>query len=65
MVVENKPGGNGFIGVQTALNAPADGYIGLSRQHSTLSTNAATFRKLPHMIRWPTLRRSRCCAGRA
>ena len=26
VVVENKPGGNGFIGVQTLLGAPADGY---------------------------------------
>ncbi|QEZ44827.1 Bug family tripartite tricarboxylate transporter substrate binding protein [Cupriavidus oxalaticus] len=48
VVVENKPGGNGFIGVQTALNAPADGYTVFIGSNSTLSTNAATFRKLPY-----------------
>lgn len=46
--VENKPGGNGIIGVQTALNAPADGYTVFIGSNSTLSTNAATFRKLPY-----------------
>ena len=48
VVVVNKPGGNGFIGVQTALNAPADGYTVFIGSNSTLSTNAATFRKLPY-----------------
>ncbi len=48
VVVENKPGGNGFIGVQTALNAPPDGYTVFIGSNSTLSTNAATFRKLPY-----------------
>ena len=46
--VENKPGGNGFIAVQTVLNAPADGYTVFLGSNSTLSTNAATFRKLPY-----------------
>lgn len=48
VTVENKPGGNGFIGVQTVLNAPADGYTVFIGSNSTLSTNAATFRKLPY-----------------
>ncbi|MDF3886312.1 Bug family tripartite tricarboxylate transporter substrate binding protein [Cupriavidus basilensis] len=48
VVVENKPGGNGFIGVQTVLSAPADGYTVFIGSNSTLSTNAATFRKLPY-----------------
>ena len=48
VVVENKPGGNGFIGVQTVLGAPADGYTVFIGSNSTLSTNAATFRKLPY-----------------
>lgn len=48
VVVENKPGGNGFIGVQTLLGAPADGYTVFIGSNSTLSTNAATFRKLPY-----------------
>src|SRR5437868_6633271 len=48
VVVENKPGGNGFIGVQTLLSAPADGYTVFIGSNSTLSTNAATFRRLPY-----------------
>ncbi|RLK31858.1 Bug family tripartite tricarboxylate transporter substrate binding protein [Cupriavidus plantarum] len=48
VVVENKPGGNGFIGVQTVLSAPADGYTIFVGSNSTLSTNAAAFRKLPY-----------------
>lgn len=48
VVVENKPGGNGFIAVQTVLGAPADGYTVFIGGNSTLSTNAATFRKLPY-----------------
>lgn len=46
--VENKPGGNGFIGVQAALNAPSDGCTVFIGSNSTLSTNAATFKSLPY-----------------
>ncbi|RYZ10787.1 MAG: tripartite tricarboxylate transporter substrate binding protein [Comamonadaceae bacterium] len=46
--VENRPGGNGFIGVQAALNPPNDGYTVFIGSNSTLSTNAATFKKLPY-----------------
>lgn len=48
VTVENKAGGNGFIGVQAVLNAPADGYTVFIGSNSTLSTNAATFKKLPY-----------------
>jgi len=48
VIVENKAGGNGFIGVQAVLNAPADGYTVFFGTNSTLSTNAATFKKLPY-----------------
>jgi tripartite-type tricarboxylate transporter receptor subunit TctC len=48
VTVENKPGGNGFIGVQTALNPPHDGHTVFIGSNSTLTTNAATFRKLPY-----------------
>lgn len=47
-IVENKPGGNGFIAVQMVLNAPADGHTVLLGSNSTLATNAAAFRKLPY-----------------
>ena len=46
--VENKPGGNGFIGVQAALAPPNDGYTVFIGSNSTLSTNAATFKSLPY-----------------
>lgn len=46
--VENKPGANGFIAVQTVLNAPADGYTVFVGSNSTLSANVALFRKLPY-----------------
>jgi tripartite-type tricarboxylate transporter receptor subunit TctC len=48
VIVDNRPGGNGFIGVQGVLNAPADGYTVFIGSNSTLSTNAATFSKLPY-----------------
>jgi tripartite-type tricarboxylate transporter receptor subunit TctC len=48
VTVENRPGGNGFIGVQAVLNAPADGYTVFIGSNSTLSTNAATFKSLPY-----------------
>jgi len=47
-VVENKPGANGVIGVNTVLNAPADGYTLFVGSNSTLSTNAALFKSLPY-----------------
>lgn len=48
VMVDNRPGGNGFIGVQSALNAPADGYTIFIGSNSTLATNAATFKELPY-----------------
>jgi len=47
-LVENKPGGNGFIAVQSVLGAPADGHTVFVGSNSTLSTNAALFKKLPY-----------------
>jgi tripartite-type tricarboxylate transporter receptor subunit TctC len=48
VVVENRPGGNGFIGVQNALSAPADGYTVFVGSNSTLAVNVALFKKLPY-----------------
>ena len=48
VVVENKPGGNGFIAVNNVLSAPADGYTVFIGSNSTLAVNAALFKKLPY-----------------
>jgi len=48
VVVENRPGGNGFMAVKQALSAPADGYTVFIGSNSTLAVNAALFRKLPY-----------------
>ncbi len=48
VVVENKPGGNGFIAVSAVLNSPSDGYTVFIGSNSTLSTNAAVFKKIPY-----------------
>jgi tripartite-type tricarboxylate transporter receptor subunit TctC len=48
VVVENKPGGNGFMAVNQVLMAPADGYTVFIGSNSTLAVNAALFRQLPY-----------------
>jgi tripartite-type tricarboxylate transporter receptor subunit TctC len=48
VVVENKPGGNGFIAVNDVLNSPADGYTIFIGSNSTLATNAAVFKSIPY-----------------
>lgn len=48
VVVENRPGGNGFIAVQNVLNAPADGYTVFVGSNSTLAMNSAMFKNLPY-----------------
>lgn len=48
VVVENKPGANGFIAVKQVLAAPADGYTVFVGSNSTLAVNVALFKKLPY-----------------
>jgi len=48
VVVENKPGANGFIAVKQVLGAPADGYTVFIGSNSTLAVNAALFKELPY-----------------
>jgi tripartite-type tricarboxylate transporter receptor subunit TctC len=48
VIVENKPGANGFLAVKQVLAAPADGYTVFVGSNSTLAVNAAVFRKLPY-----------------
>ena len=48
VVVENKPGANGFIAVKAVLSAPADGYTVFIGSNSTLAVNVALFKTLPY-----------------
>ncbi|MDR2336435.1 MAG: tripartite tricarboxylate transporter substrate binding protein [Burkholderiaceae bacterium] len=48
VVVENKPGGNGFLAVKYVLTQPADGYTVFIGSNSTLAVNAALFKQLPY-----------------
>lgn len=41
VIVDNKPGANGFIAVRTVLSAPADGYTVFIGSNSTLAVNVA------------------------
>jgi tripartite-type tricarboxylate transporter receptor subunit TctC len=48
VVVDNKPGANGFIAVKAVLASPADGYTVFVGSNSTLAVNVALFRALPY-----------------
>ncbi|MGE4238955.1 Bug family tripartite tricarboxylate transporter substrate binding protein [Ramlibacter sp.] len=48
VVIENRAGANGFIGIQYALTQPADGYTVIISTSTTHAANAALFKKLPY-----------------
>ncbi|MGD9946229.1 MAG: Bug family tripartite tricarboxylate transporter substrate binding protein, partial [Burkholderiaceae bacterium] len=48
VVVENRAGGTGVIGVDAVVRAPADGYTLLLSSASPVVINPMIFRKLPH-----------------
>ena len=48
VVVENRPGANGFIGTQAVATAPADGYTLLMATATTHSVAPNLYRKLPY-----------------
>lgn len=48
IVVENRPGGNGVVGAQAAVNAPADGTVLLMMGASVAAINPHTVRRLPY-----------------
>lgn len=48
VVVENKAGANGFIGMQYMLQRPADGYTITIGTNTTHAANAALFKKVPY-----------------
>ena len=49
-VVENKPGGNGFIAVTAAAKAPADGYTLLAAHTGEFAVNPALFPQVPYEL---------------
>jgi len=48
VVIENKPGGAGFVSVETLLRASPDGYTLLVAPNSVMVFNAALYSKLPY-----------------
>ena len=48
VIVENRPGANGFLAVKSVLSAPADGRTVFVGSNSTLAVNVALFKKLPY-----------------
>lgn len=48
IVVDNKPGASGIIGVQEALKAPADDYTLFYGSTTTLAANSSTLKKIPY-----------------
>jgi len=49
-VVENKPGGNGFIAVTQAAKSPADGYTLLAAHSGEFAVNPALFPNIPYEL---------------
>jgi len=47
-VIDNRPGGNGFIAVGIAAKAPADGYTLLSAHTGEFAVNPAMFKSVPY-----------------
>jgi tripartite-type tricarboxylate transporter receptor subunit TctC len=47
-VVENRPGGNGFIAATAAAKAPPDGYTLLMAHTGEFSVNPALFKDVPY-----------------
>ena len=48
VIVENKPGADGVIGIQDALRRPADGYTIIIGSNTTFASNVSLFRSLPY-----------------
>ena len=51
VVVENRPGGNGFIAVTQVAKAPADGYTLLMAHTGEFAVNPAMFPNIPYDLK--------------
>jgi tripartite-type tricarboxylate transporter receptor subunit TctC len=49
-IVENRPGGNGFIALMAAVRAPADGYTLLVGTIAEFTINPALYKRLPYDV---------------
>lgn len=47
-IVENRPGGGGIVGTETAAKSPADGYTILLGSKGPMTVNPALYSKLPY-----------------
>src|SRR5207247_6023578 len=50
VVVENKPGGNGFIAMTAAAKAAADGYTLVMATGGDVAINPALFKEMPYDV---------------
>lgn len=48
VIIDNKPGGNGFIGAEAAARAPADGYTVFITTNTTHAAAEHLYRRLPY-----------------
>lgn len=48
VIVENKPGAHGFVGISEAARAPADGYTLLMASIGTMAINPRLYEKIPY-----------------
>src|SRR5262245_47380867 len=49
-IVENRPGGNGFVAVTATVRAAADGYTLLATTGTEFTINPALYKKLPYDV---------------
>ncbi len=50
VIVENKPGANGILGVTEVARAPADGYTLLATNSSSITVNPQIYRKISYQV---------------
>ena len=48
VIIDNRPGGNGFIGVMAAAKSPADGYTLLMAHTGEFAVNPVVFKDVPY-----------------